>query len=546
MANRQSSAFALAFFLCMPCMVSGQGLPDASRIDRDVAKEPQAVDRAKLALPEPALAHEVPLGADGQYFVLQGVELTGAQVKGSDALASLWRAQLGQRISLADAFGIAQRITQWYRSQGYVLSQAFVPAQSIDTQAPSVLRIVVLEGRIGRVGVTGADAGPFQPHLQRLLEERPLTQATLERVLLLINELPGVSAQGLLRAGQAPETSDLELVVQQRRWSGSAALHNRVSDAQGPTRTELSFEGRHLTSDFDRQAIRIVTSLNRRSHLVGYMGEWAIGGDGLKIQAQASASQSEPPTALALDIASRSTTYGLSASYPLWRSRAANLGLRTSLGGQDSHTDSRVGTLGRDRIRTWRFGMSADLADAWAGVTLVDLEYSRGLSGLGSSLANDVRLNGASPRFTRWTLYAARAQSLGPSWSGLLAISGQYANERLVSGERMGLGGDAFLRAFDPSEVTGDRGLAAKIELRHSTSWRLVPLAPYVFVDRGMVQQHASVGGSTWLSATGMGLRFLAPHSWRGFMEWARPFGKAVTSTGTKSPRILAGLAVDF
>jgi hemolysin activation/secretion protein len=546
MARGPTSAYALAVILSIPHVAWAQNLPDASRLGRDLSQEPQAIDRSVIAVPLPALADEVPAGADAQHFTLQGVEVEGAQVLGTDRMASLWQGQLGQRISLADAFGIAQRITQWYRSQGYVLSQAFLPAQSLDTREGSTLRIVVLEGRLGRVSVTGAEAAPLQPYLQRLLDERPLTQATLERVLLLINELPGVSAQGLLRAGQAPETSDLELVVQKRTWSGSAAMHNRVSDTQGPTRTELTLERRQLTTDFDRHTLRIMTSLNRRSHLVGYVGEWALGGDGLKVQAQVSGSHSEPSTVLPLDIASRSTTYGLSASYPIWRSRAANLGLRSSLGGQDSHTDSLLGTLGRDRIRTWRFGLSADLADSWAGVTLLDLEYTRGLSGLGRSSADDVRLNGASPEFDRWSLYAARAQSLGSSWSGLLAVSGQYANKRLTSGERMGLGGDAFLRAFDPSEVTGDRGMAAKLELRHNTSWRLIPLTPYAYADRGMVQQDPSVGGSTWLSATGLGLRFLAPRGWRGFVEWARPFGKAVTSTRTKSPRVLAGLAVDF
>lgn len=546
MAIRQAGACALAFIFGLHASAWAQTVPDASRIERDLLKEPQAIDRGAISLAQPALSEDVPAGAQNQHFVLRDVSIEGAQVAGSERLSELWAAQKGQRISLADAFGIAQRITQWYRQQGHVLSQAFLPAQSLDTQQGSTLRIVVLEGRIGRVTVSGEAPEPFQPYIQRLLDERPLTQATLERVLLLINELPGVSAQALLRAGQAPETSDLELVVQQRRWSGSAALHNRVSDSQGPTRTELTLERRQLTTEFDRHTLRVVTSLNRRSQLLGYTGEWAVGGDGLKLQVQASGSHSEPPEVLSLDIASRSTSYALAASYPVVRSRAANLSLRTSLGGQDSHTDSLVGTLGRDRTRTWRLGATADLADAWAGVSLLDLEYSRGLTGLGSSAPDDLRLNGASPRFDRWALYAARAQALGPSWSGLVAVSGQYADRRLVSGERFGLGGETFLRAFDPSEVTGDSGLAAKVELRYSTSWQLVVLTPYAYADRGMVQQHTSVGGSTWLSAAGLGLRFLAPHGWRGFIEWARPYGKLVTSTGNKSPRVLAGLAIDF
>ncbi len=92
---------------------------------------------------------------------------------------------LGRDISLRELYQIANRITQLYRQDGYVLSQALVPEQTI---RDGVARIQVIEGFVERVDFTGAP----QEQLNRLkgfgdkiAGLRPLSMHSLERYLIL-------------------------------------------------------------------------------------------------------------------------------------------------------------------------------------------------------------------------------------------------------------------------------------------------------------------------------------------------------------------------
>ena len=84
------------------------------------------------------------------------------------------------------------KITQLYRDRGYPLSFALVQNQ---TFANGLVVVTVVEGYIGTVRIEG-DLGNAQDRLESLAEplkeEKPLKQATLERVLNLMRTVPGV------------------------------------------------------------------------------------------------------------------------------------------------------------------------------------------------------------------------------------------------------------------------------------------------------------------------------------------------------------------
>ena len=71
----------------------------------------------------------------------------------------------------------------------------------------------------------------FARHLSDI---RPLDLAGLERVLLIINDLPGVSAAGVLRPGAELGTSDLLLTVSPVRSSQLVTANNNGSQSTGP------------------------------------------------------------------------------------------------------------------------------------------------------------------------------------------------------------------------------------------------------------------------------------------------------------------------
>jgi hemolysin activation/secretion protein len=154
----------------------------------------------------------------------------------------------------------------------------------------------------------------------------------------------------------------------------------------------------------------------------------------------------------------------------------------------------------------------------------------------------------ADPQFDKWTLYAARLQNIAGNWSALIAATAQTSSDKLPTAEQLGLGGDTFLRAFDPSEVIGEKGAAYKIELRYALAVSRFDATLYGYYDSGKVKRQ-QVGGSydsTTLNSTGLGVRLSGPYRTRGYLEAAKPGRKDVASEGNRDVRVFAGLGIDF
>ena len=96
-----------------------------------------------------------------------------------------------------------------------------------------------------------------------------------------------------------------------------------------------------------------------------------------------------------------------------------------------------------------------------------------------------------------------------------MQAAGQVASAPLFSSEEFGYGGQRFGRAFDPSEITGDHGVAAGLELFYTDfpRYKSFEFMPFAFVDMGKVwNEDAGVGSSTAASA-GFGLNVTHPKS---------------------------------
>ena len=497
------------------------------------------LDRARF--PE-----QLPTGAATTRLKLTGVTVTGNTVIKTEELAPIYQALVGTDTSLAEMFAVAARISALYRERGYVLSQALVPAQDI-VAAGAQVRIEVLEGFIDKASASGMPAGAMDAYLQPLREQRPITLAVLERQLLLVNELPGVQARANLKAGSKPNASDLELAVDRKAVDTSINVHNRVAPSQGDVRVEAGVYVRGVLGLFDQHSVRLASSGNKQINQLSYALDLPLGASGLKGQVNASSSRSKPETVVAnLDTSSDNVSIGL--SYPVLRSRAANVGLRAQVGGYNNSSEAAGVVSSADRIRFVRAGVSADLVDAVGGINLLDLEWSRGLKALGASDKSDVLLNGTEPEFNRVTLYVARLQHLGGDWTLLAAVTAQQSNNRLPTAEQLGLGGETFLRGYDPSEAIGERGVAGKLELRFNASMGPVEGTWYAFADAGSVKRRlvGQPDNQTSLSSAGLGLRFSTNWRVRGYVELAKPLSDLVASKNNKDVRLFAGLGFGF
>ena len=147
---------------------------------------------------------------------------------------------------------------------------------------------------------------------------------------------------------------------------------------------------------------------------------------------------------------------------------------------------------------------------------------------------------------------ASRLQTISGPWQVNLAATGQYAWSPLLASEQFGFGGQAFGRAYDPSEITGDDGLAGSAELRYN-AFRLndyrMSLMPFTFSDIGKVWNISPGGEPASAASAGGGVVLRSDYGPQLTLTGAEPLTRpqADPYTGNvHSSRWLADLSYQF
>ena len=91
-----------------------------------------------VLLGSPAMGQEVPPPEEAEHtkFMLKGIVVEGSTVYRRADFIPLYKSLLGKEVSLADIHRVARAITAMYRRDGYILSQAIVPPQTIVEERP--------------------------------------------------------------------------------------------------------------------------------------------------------------------------------------------------------------------------------------------------------------------------------------------------------------------------------------------------------------------------------------------------------------------------
>ena len=511
-------------------------------------------------LPERGL----PQGTDDVRFVLSEVRIEGATVYGADAFRPLYGELIGQEISLDRIFRITQSITARYRSDGYVLSQALLPAQRIEG---GVVRIQIIEGFVDAFRIEGEPRGGSEliaAYAEKIVASRPLQNSDLERYLLLMNDLPGLRVRSvLLPSPDTPGAANMTLVVEEKRLDAVGSIDNRGTKFLGRSQYLASLAANSLLSRHERMQLQYVgapTTSERELSYVSGSYQQPVFDEGTTLSVFASRSDTEPGSELEdLEIEGESTTLILSAAHPFIRSRRQNLSVALQFDVRNSETDIFGSQLfSKDRLRILRARMQYDLVDAWAGVNLVDVELSQGLNIFGASDDGDANLSRADGRsdFFKVAATAQRVQDLGFLKDGLgvlVSVGGQKSANALLAVEEFGLGGIDFGRAYDPSELTGDDALAARIELRQdfdevlSQPTELFQI--YGYYDIGRVWNRGDAVGQSSeesLASAGVGVRFAVTDWLSGSLEAGKPLTRRVEAEGDREWRGFFSLRVEW
>jgi hemolysin activation/secretion protein len=513
--------------------------------------EPSAKPGA-ITIPEASL--KAPQNAASVKLLLKRLTIDGVTVYRPETLGPLYASLLDKEVTLADIYDAVARLTARYRNDGYILSQVFVPAQTVEDGA---VRLQAVEGYVAHVRVEGGSAALKRRaarYGEKIRASRPLRMAALERYVLLLNDLAGITAHVVLSPSALPGASDLTVQVSARRALASLASDNRGGRAQGPGRALADVDLHSLTGVGSRTELRGVTTFNPELAYVEAAHDQFVGAEGGKFEVAASYAHSTPKELSIVPLNLKTSSGAARASYthPAIRSRSHNLYVRGVLSAFDGTTTVFGVKDTIDRVRSAALGVTYDSADRFGGVSVIDAAFTQGLKGLGASRGGDQLLSRATGRadFRKATLYAQRAQSLSGGLLLLLGVEAQYAFTDLLASEMFSVGGELFGRGYDPSAMLNDHGAAVKADLRYNRTWGSrtpVTVVPYVFGDLGKVWQRTPVPGiRSWESAAsaGGGVRVDLGSRVSGYVEIARPFNRIVGQESSRDPRLYAGLTV--
>lgn len=474
-----------------------------------------AVPAAEFQFSFPA-PHRNPIPRDVDTLALPVADIVvdGSTVFSRSDVAPLMAPLAGGRATMDDIIGVAEAIEAKYRAAGYLLVRAFVPRQE---PKGDVFHITVVEGALRDVvveGVQGAQAARLAAVLEPVRAQRPLRAATVERVLLLANDLPGLTVSGLVRpARDAEGEADLVVTAAANPVEVSATVDNWSSRYAGPWQATADVAANDLLGRGEQLTLGVTASPTLQKTRA-IRGRWLqpVGSDGLFLTTYAQGERDLAGFTLReYGEVTRSVTLGQRAAWPLVRSRTNNLVLDGGIAVRSTTVEMQNSEYYGDR---WRV-VDAKLSWAqsgWLGASSsLSADVSHGLSMLGGSAKGAPTLSRlrADPDFTKLVIDLKARWRLDSALSFYVAASGQYAFTPVFESEEFAAGASAFGRGYDPSAVLGDRGVGSTAEMQYDipdTPWADA-VQGFAFVDHAKAWDAVEPETQPFLASTGIGAR---------------------------------------
>lgn len=408
--------------------------------------------------------------AEGRRIRVDALRITGATLFTEAELVAATGFTPGSALTLPELRNAAAEITRFYNSRGYVLAQAYLPPQDV---VGGTVTLAVVEGRYGAIdlrnqsGVSDAVVGRL---LNGLTPGAPVAIAPLERSLLLLSDVPGVVVHSTLSPGAAVGSSDLTVdLTRGRRISGSLEADNAGNRYTGAYRFGGSVNFHNPTGMGDLLSLRLLASTEGlaygRAAWQAPLGEATVGVAWTHMQYDLGREFS------ALEAGGTADILSVFASYPLIRSRTANLYALASFDAKFlSDEIGLVSQVSDKEIRAVTFGLRGDSRDGFGGGgwNAGSLSWTSGDLDIEDPFerAADAMTARSHGGFNKLQYAVSRLQTVSGPLSVYGSLRGQVATSNLDASEKMELGGAYAVRAYPEGEAYGDEGYVATVEAR--------------------------------------------------------------------------------
>ncbi len=426
-----------------------------------------------------------PTDAEKINVTIRDICIKGATVYTKDQLAPLFADLVGHDVPVQALYDLAKAITAKYGNDGYVLSRAIVPPQQLAPHG-AVPCLQVIEGYVDRVewpDEVKKYPDFFADYTRKIVADRPTNVRTLERYLLLAGDLPGLHFSSSLKPSKTNEgAATLVVTVTRKPVDLYGRYDNRGTPQRGPREVLLGANINNLLRMNEAFTVNWAATVPGTDELEYFAANWrqVLTSEGLTAFVNSSYAFGNPDDATlrSFGFNTRSLIVEAGLAQPIIRSREKNLTLSGLAYASNNFSDFDLppAALNRDHIRGFRVKADADWADRLLGINQVNVTYSQGVPGFGSSENNtgDARNNLSllsNPfgrvDFEKIEATASRTQPLFGPFSAFGSVYGQYAFNPLLVPEQCGYGGRFFGRGFDPSQYIGDHCVEAITELRY-------------------------------------------------------------------------------
>jgi len=403
-------------------------------------------------------------------FVLNRVDIEGNSVFTTAELQSFFTPYLHHKISLAKLQQQVDAVTEKYQNAGYFLSKALLPPQDIKNGR---VQVKVVEGFISHVDIQGIKQGRLARFLKRyehtILASKPIKLADLERVLLILNDIPGIQIKSVLSPDpNVPLASTLTFVTTYKPAQALLSYDNYQTLYLGPYETTFNAALNSLLLPGGTTSIRFLSANNyRQLNYYELRHTQTLGTKGLVLSLDGYETHTNPQFILApLNILGFSSDVNVGLSYPIVRSKVRSLSLLAQAEYMSNSSDALGFLLYNDQIRD--LIVTTQYNDIFLkGEDYISFVYDEGFNILGANNAQTIASRaGATPNFLKLVLTASRTQYLNDRFSLYALVTSQYANRPLFAAETMIFGGPYIGRGYDWAQYIGDQGVAGKAELR--------------------------------------------------------------------------------
>jgi hemolysin activation/secretion protein len=516
------------------------------QVNRDDQNLPSS-DRIRIEV-LPVLDMPLP-GDDGSVLDVGAIVIEGLVAMGRPDFAGVIEPFAGRPLSRAELARLTDAIAARARAEGYVLATAWIPEQTL---VAGMLRVKVEEGRIDAVRVEGSDDPAIRRQLEQLVDGRPVTLATLQREVLLADDLPGVWIRST-RFEREGERRILVVDAGRSDFGGSVLVATDGTKPLGPVRARIDLDANGLISPRDRVDLSFSATPLDPEELAFFSARYTIviNDRGTTVGAFGSFSRTEPGAYLAnRELVGDAWQGGIRIRHPLMRGQQRSLWLEASAELQDLQQDS-FGQLARwDRIALARLGFYG-FGQMAGGNLQGRATVSQGLPVLGATGSSDPLASrfDAQADFTTFSWWLNWRRAIMPRVSFQLASVGQLSTAPLLIGESFTLGGTQFLRGYDFAQRVGDQGAAGLAEVRYDWPKALGAVRGvqlYAFADGGTVSNlQGGLGGGT-LASSGAGFRTDITRDLDLDFEVAVPLTEDRYDTGDNSPRLNLRISQSF